>query len=192
MKKIIGKNILILRKSKKLTQGELAQELNYSDKAISKWETGESLPDVETLYGIAKYFGVTMDSLISEDLEENMSSHLIPKENISNKLIIALLSVISVWLIATSLYVYTTSILQLANTWKIFIYAVPISCIVLLVFNKIWGKKLYGFIISSVLVWCTLLCIYLHFIQYNSWLIFIIGAPMQIAIILWSQLKKHN
>ena len=192
MKKTIGKNISILRKSKKLTQGELAQELSYSDKAISKWETGESLPDVETLYGLAQYFGVTMDSLISDDLEENMNAHLIPKENISNKLIIALLSVISVWLIATSVYVYTTTILQLADTWKIFVYAVPTSCVVLFVFNKIWGRRLYGFFIISVFVWSTLLCIFLHFLQYNSWMIFIIGVPMQIAIILWSQLKRHS
>ena len=53
VRQIIAENLIELRKVNKLTQLELAEKLNYSDKAISKWERGESLPDVEILCQIA-------------------------------------------------------------------------------------------------------------------------------------------
>ena len=49
LKSIIGENLASLRKEKKLTQAELAERFNYTDKAISKWEKGETSPDIETL-----------------------------------------------------------------------------------------------------------------------------------------------
>ena len=62
-KSIIANNIIELRKSKKWTQIELAEKLNYSDKAISKWERAESLPDVTVLQQIAALFSVSVDYL---------------------------------------------------------------------------------------------------------------------------------
>ncbi|MFQ8954332.1 MAG: helix-turn-helix domain-containing protein [Oscillospiraceae bacterium] len=47
---IIAKNLSELRRKNKLTQLEVAEKLNYSDKAVSKWEQGESLPGIEVLY----------------------------------------------------------------------------------------------------------------------------------------------
>ena len=49
-----------------MTQVDLATKLNYSDKAVSKWERGESIPDVEVLYQIGKIFNVTIDMLLSD------------------------------------------------------------------------------------------------------------------------------
>ena len=65
IKQIIAKNIASLRTDSKLTQLELAEKLNYSDKAISKWERGESIPDVITLKAVADLFGVTVDYLLT-------------------------------------------------------------------------------------------------------------------------------
>ena len=65
--KIIGKNLLILRKNAKLTQMELAERFNYSDKTISKWESGESLPSIEILYELAKFYNTTLDALTVEN-----------------------------------------------------------------------------------------------------------------------------
>ena len=50
---IVSKNLSDLRKRNGLTQAELAEKLNYSDKAVSKWEKGESLPGVEVLYKLS-------------------------------------------------------------------------------------------------------------------------------------------
>ena len=58
IKPIIAKNITILRQNAKMTQSELAEKLNYSDKAISKWERGESIPDITVLKALADLFGV--------------------------------------------------------------------------------------------------------------------------------------
>ena len=49
LKTIIAKNIVLLRTGERLTQAELAERLNYSDKAVSKWERGESLPDIAVI-----------------------------------------------------------------------------------------------------------------------------------------------
>ena len=70
LKRIIANNITNLRKSKNLTQLEFAKELNYSDKAISKWERAESIPDVVVLKQIADFFGVTIDYLLNEHLAD--------------------------------------------------------------------------------------------------------------------------
>ena len=55
LKKQIGANIISYRKRFQMTQAGLAEKLNYSDKAISKWERGESVPDVLTLMQIAEH-----------------------------------------------------------------------------------------------------------------------------------------
>ena len=69
LKQTIAKNITALRQGRKMTQIELAEKLNYSDKAISKWERGESIPDVTVLKSIADLFGVTLDYLLQESHE---------------------------------------------------------------------------------------------------------------------------
>lgn len=60
----IGENIRKLRKEKDITQEKLAQRLNISVPAISKWERGECLPDVTLIIPIASFFGVTTDELL--------------------------------------------------------------------------------------------------------------------------------
>ena len=192
IKKIIGKNISNLRKANKLTQSEFASKLNYSDKAISKWENGDSLPDIEVLNNVAKFFGVTLDYLVTEEIEQTKQKYKLPKENLSNKLIITLLAVLVVWALATVIYVYFMELTDIESPWLVFVYAVPISSIVMIIFNGIWGKRIYTFYIISMLVWSSLVCFYLSLSEYNPWLIFIIGIPAQIAIILWSQLKRKK
>ena len=66
LKTQIGRNIAAHRKRCRLTQAELAQRLNYSDKAISKWERGESMPDVTTLVLLAEQFQITVNELVSD------------------------------------------------------------------------------------------------------------------------------
>ena len=56
-----------LRKNRGLTQEELAEALFVSRTAISKWESGRGYPNIESLKGIARFFGVTVDALLSGD-----------------------------------------------------------------------------------------------------------------------------
>ncbi len=189
--KIIGKNLLTLRKSKKLTQMELAEQFNYSDKTISKWESGESLPSVEILYTIAKFYNVTLDDLTREDfqIKEQETKPIVKDRLFPTKLIITLLAVSAVWLLATVLFVCLQITLDKSFP-LIFLWAVPVSCLVLIIFNSIWGKQYLLPIILSVLIWSTLACIHVQLIQYQIWIIYILGIPLQVATILWGALIK--
>ena len=132
---IIGNNIKYLRKTNKLTQSELAEKLNYSNKAVSRWESGEVIPDVVTLNNICNLFNIP----ISNIFEENIESKKIKKTHfhsikIGNRLTISLLAVLLVWFIATISYVVLLGVYN-KSFWQIFIIAVPLSCIVAIVLN---------------------------------------------------------
>ena len=195
LRDVIASNISALRTERKMTQFQLAEILNYSDKAVSKWERGESVPDVIVLKQIADYFGVSVDYLLSEDHEQyNKEKVQRDKYTSRNKLIITLLAEGMVWLLATYVFV---QILIAAPTafpaWLSFIYALPVSAVVLLVFNSIWGRKKFNYVIISVLTWVVLVCIHLSFLKLAALplgLIYLLGIPAQIIIILWSGLKR--
>ena len=91
LKKTIADNLIELRKRKKYTQQDLGNMLGYSDKAISKWEKGESLPDIEVLYQLANLYGVTLDFLTKEGSYEEKKEYIIPKYETRNKVLITLL-----------------------------------------------------------------------------------------------------
>ncbi len=188
LKDIISSNIISLRKKNKLTQAELAEKLNYSDKAISKWERGESLPDIDTLKSVAELFGVTVDFLLTENPEEFADKFKNPVENKPNQLIITMLAVCLAWLVATIAFV-SAQVIWSYNFWMAFVWAVPISCLILHIFNKMWGKRIYCLYIDSALVWTFITALYLQLLSYNLWLIFVIGVPLQVLIVLWARLK---
>lgn len=188
----IAKNISKLRTERNMTQPELAKRLNYSDKSVSKWENGISTPPVDVLKEIADIFEVTLDDLVRDPDAGEYDRIYTAKENKPNKIVITLLAIILVWLIVIVMYVYG-SVLADENYWQLFVYAVPVSAVVALVFNCLWGKRSYTFILVSVIIWSALASLYLSFLEYNPWMIFIVGVPVQIATILWSQLKSgHN
>lgn len=189
LKNIIAFNIAELRKQNGMTQIELAEKLNYTDKAISKWERGDSIPDISILKSIADMFGVTVDYLISEDHPKEKAKPSSTQKR--NRRVITLLGVAAVWLVATIVFVFIHYEFGYKfKTWLTYIYAIPLSLIVMLVFNSIWGnKKRLNFIIISLLVWSVILALYLSFLKFNLWLIFLVGAPAQVIIILWSLIK---
>ena len=97
----IGSNIASFRKAAGLTQAGLAEKLNYSDKAISKWERGESVPDVLTLMQLGQLFGVTMDALVSSDSPAGAGLQEPERPTARKGIIQALVSTL-VWFVAES------------------------------------------------------------------------------------------
>ena len=193
LKAIIAENIAILRKSRLMTQGDLAEKLNYSDKAVSKWERGESVPDIIVLKEIADLFGVTVDYLLTRDHKEYKQERKeVKKRKKSNRLFITLLSVVGVWLAAVIVFLNFDSFLSHLNgKWLVFVYAVPVSAIVAVIFNSIWGKRIFNIILSSVICWSLIASVYLTVLiadSRNMWLLFTIGVPVQVMILLWSRL----
>lgn len=192
IKQNIAHNISELRKKNKLTQLELAERLNYSDKAISRWERGDTLPDIDVLCEICKLFNVSFEYLISADGSEvKEEAKKSSRVEVGNRLTITLLVISVVWFIATFVYVYNDILFQ-RNAWRVFVYSVPASALVAQVFNSKWGHRKYSVYILSTFVWTVLASIYIGLLQYNIWLIFLLGVPLQVVVILWSRLKPKN
>ncbi len=184
---IIAKNLSSLRKRSKLTQLQLAEQLNYSDKAISKWEKGESLPSIEVLHKLCHLYGVSMDYMVGDEKKE---PKVIATEDLKRRyLSITLLSILAVWFVALVLFV-SFHIFVKRDFYILFAWAVPISSVVGIVFDAIWNKCKMLFWLLTVLVWSTLLCTALQLFTFNIWIILLIGIPLQIAIYLWARMVK--
>lgn len=193
---IIAANITELRKANDMTQAELAEKLNYSDKAVSKWERGESVPDVSVLKNIADLFDVKVDYLLkAEHTDESDRRVKVSKRMVRNRAMITGISVLLVWLVATLLFSnIEIAVSGLERLWLVFVYAVPASFIVWLVFNSLWFNNRLNFFIVSLLMWATLAAIFLTFFSFsiNTWLLFVVGIPGQAIILLWSGIKPRK
>lgn len=193
IKQVIATNIAELRRAAGLTQLEFAETLNYSDKAVSKWERGDSLPDVAVLKKIADLFHVTLDYLVTEDHSAAVQERVqYQGRGLRNRRIIAGISILLVWLAATIAFVIVDLVCGTsARNWTAFLYGVPASMIVLLVFNSLWFNPRRNFLLVSVLMWSVLACIHISLLLlgFNIWIIYILGIPGQAIILLWSGLK---
>ncbi len=203
IKSIVAKNISELRQEKKMTQSDLAVQLNYSDKAVSKWERGESLPDVTVLKKIADLFGVSLDYLVeaehpvAEPAVESADpgeAQAVPEHDtgLRTHAVITAISILLVWLVATLIYFLLDMLLAHAAVCSVvFVYAVPVSMIVWLVFNAIWFDRRRNYMIISFLMWSVLLSIFLSLLPFsvNIWRVFLLGIPGQVIIWLWSRMR---
>ncbi len=185
IKLIIAKNLANLRKNKKITQTELAEQFGYSDKAISKWENGDTLPDIQTLYQLCEFYNVTLDFLVSEQSFDEKIKYInhLNKRVIINNSLIELLYCSFVWILAVIIYVYLFTFSEI-NYWQIFIWALPATTIVMLLFTKVRKQKLYTFIVRSLFFWTLVTACYIQFIEYNIWPLFFLMIPIQVALIL--------
>ena len=177
-----------------MTQAELAERLNYSDKAISKWERAESIPDIYILKRLADMFGVTVDWLIKDNGEHPITEN---NRKAKNHKLITLISAASVWFVALVVFVSC----WIANKavyalWLIFVAAVPATAILLLIFNSIWGKRkrLKNMLIISALIWSGLALIFLMLLRLagmtSAWMIFLVGIPAQVVVVLSHKLER--
>lgn len=202
LKKQIGANIASYRKRQRLTQVGLAEQLNYSDKAVSKWERGESAPDVQTLVQLAELFDITVNDLLVDPNElpketgtvERVMGKAVEKtlKRKADKRIILRLSSLCVWFVALFLFVVLSS-LDVPKSWVAFFYAIPADAIVLLSLRSAWRDFRWNQVLISMIVWGTLLSVYvtlLVFFHINIWKMFLLGIPGQAAILLWFRLYR--
>lgn len=181
--KIIAANIAGLRKKSGMTQADLAEHLGYSDKSISKWERGESLPDVLCLRAIAELFGVTTDYMFEETHEESAEEPPAPvpgteaeKERYTvNFRSIVSVAVAGVWLAAAAVF----AILMLCGIKSAmpFVIALPVSTLLLVIFNSIWGRKKLTFYTVSAFVISVLFLVCWFTRQYSTWYLMLLGIP---------------
>ena len=193
----IAKNIANLRKEKKWTQAELAEKLNYSDKAISKWERGESTPDADCLLELAKLFNVTVDYFF---YSENQSKYVLPSKDLKiRNLLLLIMACTTAITLAVVIFVFgcyknENIALNASQYWVAFIYAIPICALFCMIyFSKRLMNNSLGFIISaSVLIWGAISIVFFQMLvlNMNFWMIYLIGVPIQASIILAHYLRK--
>ena len=201
----LGANIVSYRKQSGLTQVRLAEKLNYSDKAVSKWERGESMPDVLTLVQLAELFEISVDDLLRDPneipkntggpiehaMEAVVEKHLKRK---ANKRVILGLSSLLVWFVALLVFVVVSS-LDIPRSWIAFLYAIPADAIVQLSLRSAWGDFRWNMALISILVWGGLLSLYASlrlFVHVDIWKLFLLGVPGQLAVMLWCRMYRKS
>lgn len=203
LKLIVAKNITELRKQHGMTQLQLAEKLNYSDKAVSKWERGESVPDVAVLVEIAKLFSVTLDYLVKDEHteadtkpqseEERKLKEATQRVIVKNRKAITGISIEAVWLLAIMVFVPIAIFLPDSDSkWLCFVYAMPASAILWLVFNCVWFNKRRNYFIISVLMWSLLAAVHITALICGLSMphIYLLGLPGELIIILCSVITK--
>ena len=185
IRQIVAKNLANLRKNKKITQSDLAEKFGYSDKAVSKWENGDTLPDIETLYQLCEFYNVSLDFIVSPDSFEDKIKYIkhMNKAVIINNSLIETLYCSFVWILATIIYIYLLIFSQF-DFWQIYIWALPATGLVGFLFMKVWKNKIYNFVVSTFFFWTLTIAAYIQFIEYNIWPLFDLMIPIQVALIL--------
>ena len=193
VKIIVAENLTQLRKNRGLTQAQLAEKFNYSDKAICRWEHGDTLPDINTLYALAEFYGITMNDLVNPDFEATEGEKK-TKTLFTYRLLITAMTLAALWLLTVVIFITTMAFDS--NYWLIFIWAVPASCVAVL---RLWKNRNMPFvlriIIYSIMIWTIITAIFLHLLVengFNAWMVYLIGVPLELVIIFWQKIKEYR
>ncbi len=188
LKLIVASKLIKLRQEAGFTQAELGEKLNYSDKTVSKWERGESLPDAFVLLRIAQIYDTTVDALLTgqEPWQDPIQKEREKEREAAPKFsstVVTLVAIAGIWTMGVILYVILWITMNM-HLWLIFVTAVPISLITLLVLNSVWNKGRHNQIIVMLLVACIVALIYLFLLPFNPWQLFLILIPAEILVFL--------
>ena len=181
LKRNVAQNIYFLRTANNMTQSELGARLNYSDKAISKWERGDGLPDAFVLTKMGEMFGVSVDYLLNEHTEQDRRVDTTPIKN--TKRLIVQTSIFGIVAVAVLLCVILYLTLDTVY-WQIFVYSLPVAFTVLMVFSFVWWHGKGAFVYTSLLLWSLISTVYVALLSQNNWQLFFIGIPVQVLAFL--------
>ena len=189
-KQRVAANLAYYRKLSNITQAELAERINYSDKSVSKWERAAGVPDIYVLALLADLYGVSVDDFFRENTP--LSPPPVTRSN-RQRILVFLLSMGVAWLAATVIFMALKLVApDFAESWLVFILAIFADCILAVVFTSLWWKLPARFLATSALVWSVALFVFLAVPLRNIYLIFAVGAVMQILVALWYWMKKQS
>ena len=191
LKLISASNIIKLRSGAGLTQAELGEKLNYSDKTISKWERGEAIPDAYVLTQMAEIFGVTVDYLLSshdawESPEQQESRQ--EEAGYSVNMIIAI-SVLGVWTMALTIFV----LLWLFDIilWETFVVALPVSILTYMVLICVFRRRRHLQFVIAAFVLSLFILLYFTLPMQKPWQLFLIAIPAEIIVFLSCNIRHR-
>ncbi len=194
LKQIIAKNLIELRTKAGMTQLQLAEKLNYSYKAVSKWERAEAIPDLRVLIQISQLYHITLDELVSEHTEKPIK----PKMNLAQRrILICLLSTGLCFFVSAVVFMvlYLVPICR-PYAWTAFLGAPLAASIVYTVFSCLWFRKLVCCISCSCIVWSMILAVHVLFafifvnLLDKVFIFYIAAGVFQVLIILWFYFRK--
>ena len=191
LKLISASNIIKLRTEAGLTQAELGEKLNYSDKTISKWERGEAIPDAYVLTQMAEIFGVTVDYLLSShDAWESPEQQAARQEEAgySVNMIIAI-SVLGVWTMALTIFV----LLWLFDIilWETFTVALPVSILTYMVLICVFRRRQHLQFVIAAFVLSMFILLYFTLPMQKPWQLFLIAIPAEIIVFLSCNIRRR-
>lgn len=192
IKEVIAANLIRLRQQAGLTQLQLAEMLNYSDKAVSKWERGESVPDVRILVQLADIYHITVDDIVREP----HGAEVKPRLNLKQKhALISILSAGLVWLVAAGIFMLLYYFSGYANlAYLTFVTAPFVSFVVLTVFSALWAKRIWVALSCSGIVWSAALIVHVFLVTFGKgievWPFYIVAAALEILLIGWFVLRR--
>ena len=184
IKIIFASNLINLRTKSNMTQAELGEKLNYSDKSISKWERAEAVPDVTVIMNIAEIFSVSVDYLLSTHDKKEIR----PGNKPYSPKMIMLVVMLGIFTIATLIFVIFWILGH--KIWLVYVASVPVFLITLLVLNSVWFNRKNNLPIVAVLVLSIFLLIYYSLIKYNPWQILLVAFPAEAVVYFSFQIKK--
>lgn len=191
LKLISASNIIKLRTGAGLTQAELGEKLNYSDKTISKWERGEAIPDAYVLTQMAEIFDVTVDYLLSShdawespEQQENRQE----ETGYSVNMIIAI-SVLGVWTMALTIFV----LLWLFDIilWETFVVALPVSILTYMVLICVFRRRRHLQFVIAAFVLSLFILLYFTLPMQKPWQLFLIAIPAEIIVFLSCNIRRR-
>ncbi len=189
-KDIVALNLISYRKKAGLSQLELAKKLQYSNKNISKWENGETTPNIFTLKKIAQLYGITVDDLLCEpshEADERQAAKLKltqKRKKIFDYAMLLLANAILFAVASVVIYVLGVAQVQSFNKWLMYLYITPLCMLSAFIFIRVMYKQI-DIISLSLMGWLICTSVYVSFINVESIeLIFVVGAAYQF-IIIW-------
>ena len=187
---LLAKNLVYYRKASGLTQLELAEKFNYSDKSISKWERGEGFPDIFVLKSLADFYGITVDDFYLQEHKQVVVKQSQKRKQMYIKLLSAGIAVLVAFLVFFLINILN-SLLEpdlLFPAWLALVYGSLAVSITLLVWNFIYHKRFRRMLTASAVIWTATLSIYLSFLtmlNLNWWLLFVVAIPLEALEIVW-------
>ena len=194
---LLAKNLAYYRKASGLTQLELADKFNYSDKSVSKWERGEGFPDIFVLKSLADFYGITVDDFYqSEHKAVKVSQNKKRKQTY-----LKLLSIGINWLVTVlTFFLLNTLLIRFApdapfEPWLTFIYGTLTTGIILLVWEFIYHNRFLRMIAASIIIWTAALSLFLTFLvvmKLSLPLLFVVAIPLEILEIIWYLFRRNR
>lgn len=182
--RILAENITYYRKKLNLTQLELAEKLNYSDKSVSKWERAEGIPDVFVLKELSVFFGVSIDTLLSKRKK--------PFSLFRNKYLLAYFYAFIFIVIGITTFGVLNLLHVDYDNWKIIIYSLVFSSLTLLIFYLVWQRLIEIYIYLTLFVWLLSLSTTLIMMQPDNHWVYIITSPIYALLVFLIYILYHK